>query len=79
MSDRKHQNRARVIAILLLSLTLAGTPALSSTAWAWPGGSHHESNHGEQYKNFWAKVIQYIKIHFVKPVTSGGSSGPTCN
>ena len=44
-----------------------------------PGGSHHESNHGEQYKNFWAKVIQYIKIHFVKPVTGGGSSDPTCN
>jgi hypothetical protein len=79
MSDRKHRNRARVIAILLLSLTLAGTPAVSSAAWAWPGASHHESTHGESFKTFWAKIIEYIKIHFVRPVSGGGNSSPTCS
>ena len=80
MSDRKDRNRPRAIAILLLSLTLVGTPAVSSIGWARPGATHHESNHGESYKPFWAKIIQFIRIHFVRPVTGGGgNSGPTCS
>jgi hypothetical protein len=82
MSDRKHRNPASAIAILLLSLTLVGTSAMPSAAWARPGGSHHESNQGEVHKNtFWAKVVKLIKIHIVRPVTvvtDGGSSGSTC-